>query len=235
MSEPTFTRRRIYLMRHGAVAYFDDAGRPLVPETVPLTDEGRAQAEAARELLAGITFDRVIVSGLPRTVETAALVAPDRTQQVWPELQELRGDRLSSIPPSQLEHAFVHAFRGVVPNDRKFLGGETIGELFDRVVPALDRLLADPEWDTVLLVLHGAVNRAILSHALTGERMFLGHFEQAPGCTVLEGDPSDVAAPRAPRETPMVGYGARSRGRRAGAASQTTEGAGDAGPVDRAS
>ena len=33
-----------------------------------------------------------------------------------------------------------------------------------------------------LAVLHGGVNRAILSHALTGERMFLGHFEQAPAC-----------------------------------------------------
>jgi hypothetical protein len=31
-------------------------------------------------------------------------------------------------------------------------------------------------------VLHGGVNRAILSHALTGERAFLGGFEQAPGC-----------------------------------------------------
>ena len=38
------------------------------------------------------------------------------------------------------------------------------------------------EWDTALVVAHGAVNRAILSYALTGERMFLGRFEQAPGC-----------------------------------------------------
>ena len=57
----------------------------------------------------------------------------------------------------------MHAFRGVVPNEKRFLGGETIGELFDRVLPALDRLVADTTWDTVLLVLHGAVNRAILS------------------------------------------------------------------------
>ena len=83
--------------------------------------------------------------------------------------------------------------------------------------------LADPAWDTVLLVLHGAVNRAILSYALTGERMFLGHFEQAPGCVnVLDvGDgwivravninPSDLAH-RATRETTMEGYWARYRG-----------------------
>ena len=31
-------------------------------------------------------------------------------------------------------------------------------------------------------MLHGAVNRAIVSYALTGERMFLGRFEQAPAC-----------------------------------------------------
>ena len=210
-------RRRIYLMRHGAVAYFDGSGRPVPPDTVPLTEEGRAQAEAARDLLEGIALDRVIASGLPRTMETAALAAPGHVVEAWPELQEIRGDRLSSIPAEELEDAFVNAFRGIVPNEKRFLGGETIGELFDRVIPALDRLLADDTWDTVLLVLHGAVNRAILSHALTGERMFLGHFEQAPGCVnVLDvGDEwvvraVNVAATdlahRSTRRTTMEGY-----------------------------
>ena len=149
-------------MRHGAVAYFDDAGRPVAPDAVPLTDEGRAQALAARELLEDIRIDRVICSGLPRTTETATLVAPEREVEVWPELKELMGSKLSSIPAAELEEAFVHAFRGVVPNEKRFLGGETIGALFDRVVPALDRLVADEDWDTVLVVAHGAVNRAIL-------------------------------------------------------------------------
>ena len=187
-------RRRLYLMRHGAVAYFDAAGRPVAPDAVPLTDEGRAQAQAARRLLADIELDRVVASGLPRTSETASLVAPDRDVEIWPELQEIKGDKLSSIPAAELEEAFVHAFRGVVPNERRFLGGETIGALFDRVVPALERLVADEGWDTALVVAHGAVNRAILSYVLTGERMFLGRFEQAPGClNVL--DVGTAAAP----------------------------------------
>src|ERR671918_130384 len=168
-------RRRLYLMRHGAVSYFREDGSPVDPDAVVLNEEGRAQAAAARELLAGVEFDRVLASGLPRTLETARIVAQSHEVEEWPELHELRGERLSSIPPEELESAFVHAFRGVVPNDKRFLGGETIGEL-------LDRLLADDGWDTVLAVLHGAVNRAILSYALTGERMFLGHFEQAAGC-----------------------------------------------------
>jgi broad specificity phosphatase PhoE len=175
-------RRRLYLMRHGAVSYFRDDGRPVDPDTVSLNEEGRAQAQAARELLAGVEFDRVLASGLPRAVETAEIVAQSNEVEAWPELHELRGASLSSIPPEELESAFVHAFRGVVPNDKRFLGGETIGELFGRVLPALERLLADESWDTLLAVLHGAVNRAVLSYALTGERMFLGHFEQAAGC-----------------------------------------------------
>ena len=169
-------------MRHGAVSYFAPDGRPVQEDGVGLNEIGRAQAEATRDLLRGVTFDRVLTSSLPRTVETARIVAPEVEIEEWSDLRELRGARLSDIPFERLEEEFVHAFRGIVPLEKRFLGGETIGELFDRVLPALERLLADKSWDTVLAVLHGAVNRSILSYALTGEHMFLGHFEQAPGC-----------------------------------------------------
>jgi probable phosphoglycerate mutase len=181
-------RRRIYLMRHGNVIYFDEAGKPFLPEQVPLNDLGRAQASAAGRVFAdaGLRFDRVIVSGLPRTVETAQRVLAETGQQikleVWSELVELRGGKLSAIPDESLREAFVGAFDGVVPEDRRFLGGESIGELMDRVHPAIDRLRADASWDTVLLVLHGGVNRAILSYALTNQRIFLGNLAQTAGC-----------------------------------------------------
>lgn len=168
-------------MRHARVAYFED-GRPLRPEDVPLTDEGREQARAAAALLEGTSFDRVITSGLPRTLETARIVASDVEPESWPELREIESGRLGDIPEDELEQAFVSAFRDVLPEEARFLGGETIGSLLDRVLPALERLLADPDWDVVLAVLHGAVNRAILSYALTGGRAFLGNFEQSPGC-----------------------------------------------------
>jgi broad specificity phosphatase PhoE len=174
------SRRRIYLMRHAEVAYFED-GRPLHAESVPLTPAGRDQAAAAAEALAGIEFDRVLTSGLPRTLETAKIVAPRVEPESWPDLRELEG-RFGEVPPEELERTYVGAFDGVVPEETRFLGGETIGSLFDRVIPALQRLLADESWDVVLAVLHGGVNRAILSYAMTGERMFLGNLEQAPAC-----------------------------------------------------
>ena len=177
-------------MRHGEVAYFEPGGRPVPPEAVSLTREGESQARAARDALAGVRFDRTVTSGLPRTLETARIVAPGVEPEEWPDLGELEGGRLADIPEDDIEQAFTGFFRDVVPEETRFLGGETIGSLFDRVLPALERLLADESWDVLLAVLHGAVNRAILSYALTGERSFLGNFEQAPACVnILDAGP----------------------------------------------
>jgi probable phosphoglycerate mutase len=169
-------------MRHAEVSYFRPDGSPVDPAEVPLNGDGVAQAHAVAEAFGRIDLDRVITSGLPRTLETARIVAPTVEPEAWPELREIQGGRLSEIPADALEHEFVHAFRGVIPNHERFLRGESIGELFERVLPAVDRLVADDGWHTALAVCHGGVNRAILSYALTAERMFLGHFEQAPGC-----------------------------------------------------
>ncbi|CAJ0778120.1 2,3-bisphosphoglycerate-dependent phosphoglycerate mutase [Ralstonia condita] len=202
---PTPNRRRVYLMRHGAVTYFDATGRPVLPETVPLNEEGRRQASAAGQAFANenIVFDRVIVSGLPRTVETAQRVLAEMpamqqrgvTLEQWPELQEIRGGKLAEIPEHEVAQAFIGAFAGTVPEDRRFLNGESIGEFLDRVIPALTHLRTQPDWDTVLLVLHGGTNRAILSHAITGgQRVFFGNLAQTAGCiNVLDvgDDPAD--------------------------------------------
>ena len=182
-------RRRIFLMRHGDVTYFDATGRAIDPINVPLNERGRAEATAAGRAFEAqqIRFDKVIVSGLPRTLETAQRVLAETAQEieidVWPEWEEIRGGRLSNLPPKDFERAFLSVFDGIVPETTAFLGGETIGELMDRVVPPLQRLRDDASWDTALLVLHGGVNRALLSHAITGGgRMFFGHLSQTTGC-----------------------------------------------------
>jgi probable phosphoglycerate mutase len=207
------TRRRVYLMRHAQVRYFDGVHA----EDVLLTDDGRLQAQAAAGALQEVRFDRVVTSGLARTLETARIVAPDIEPEGRRELREIESGELRGLEPEVVQELMSTAFRGVVPLDTRFLGGETVGALLDRVLPELDSLLADEGWDVALLVLHGAVNRAILSRALTGERVFLGGFEQSPGCiNVLDVDaagawivravnhtPYDPAHVRAPRATTM--------------------------------
>jgi broad specificity phosphatase PhoE len=202
-------RRRIYLMRHAEVRYFEGVH----PEQVVLTERGRVQAESTAAELRDVAFDRVVTSGLERTLETARIVAPGHEPEAHYALREIESGDIRDVAPDELQTMMTAAFRGVVPIGTQFLGGETIGALLDRVLPELDALLADANWDAALLVLHGAVNRAILSHALIGERAFLGGFEQAPGCinvldvgddgrwivravNHLAYDPAHVAAPR---------------------------------------
>lgn len=183
-------RRRIYLMRHGSVDYFRPDGSAVPPDGVPLNDTGRAQADSAGALFraAGVRFDKVVASGLPRTLETARRVLEASEQAALPigvdeRLQEIRPGRLDEIPREQLAEAFLGAFAGAANVEHhRFLGGESVGELLDRVLPAFDALLAERGWQTLLLVLHGGVNRALVSRVLAGGRAFFGRIEQAPAC-----------------------------------------------------
>jgi probable phosphoglycerate mutase len=175
-------------MRHAEVRYFEGVH----PERVVLTEDGRAQAEAAAGALKDVRFERVVTSGLERTLETARIVEPRREPEARDALREIESGDIRELSPDEVQSMMNEAFRGVVPVDTRFLGGETIGAFLDRVVSAVDELLAADDWDVMLLVLHGAVNRAILSRALTGERVFLGGFEQSPGCiNVLDVGPDD--------------------------------------------
>ena len=186
-------------MRHAQVRYF----RGEHPHDVLLTDAGRAQAAAAAEALREVHFDRVITSGLPRTLETARAVAPNVDHDENSALREIESGELRGVAPEVVQEMMTAAFRGVVPLDTRFLGGETIAELLDRVIPAIDELVADDGWDVALLVLHGAVNRAILSRALMADRVFLGAFEQAPACiNVLDVDREGSFIVRAVGYTP---------------------------------
>jgi broad specificity phosphatase PhoE len=170
-------RRRLYLMRHAEVRYVGE--RDI--EAVRLTERGVDQAEAARRALADVDFDLVLASGLPRTLETAEVVAPEAALERWADFQEWRAGRLSEIPPEELEQAFVGGLQ-VRDEEQRFLGGESLREALDRVHGAIERLVAR-EWTTALAVLHGGVNRIVLSYALTGgARTYYGTFEQAPAC-----------------------------------------------------
>jgi broad specificity phosphatase PhoE len=202
-------RRRTYLMRHAEAGYFERRSAPVDPAQVALTDLGLEQARAAGRALRDVRFDRVVTSGLPRTIRTAELVveqlahAPaDSVFRSDPDLQELRPGDLDAVRDEDLEASFLAAWRGTPPFDAAFLGGETVGSLIDRVGRAMERIHADDGWDTLLLVAHGGTNRAILSAALAGRAAFFGHLEQSPGCiNVVDGGGADFVV-RAVNVTP---------------------------------
>jgi probable phosphoglycerate mutase len=202
-------RRRIYLMRHGSVDYFDPAGRPLHPAGVPLNAEGIRQAETAGRLLADVPLDRVVTSGLPRSIETARLVITPRMLplEVRPELREIETGKLAGLghPLSkEAERAFVQALHPELKPSDSFLGGETFESLQRRVWPCFQQLLEEPGWKQMLIVAHGVVNLTLLSWVLGAEWKGLGTLEQENGCiNILDVEPDGRCLVQAVNVTPL--------------------------------
>lgn len=176
--------RRIYLVRHGDVRYFEPGKVPTHHDEVLLSEEGLQQAQATAAALADVPLDRVVTSHLRRTQQTAELILGDRqlSPTAHEDLGEIKPASLIEIPSDQMQETLTRAFTGAMSPDDQFLGGETFGSLLERVLGRLERLLADPGWRHLLVVAHGGVNRAILTHALgTGVAGF-GRLEQDPAC-----------------------------------------------------
>ena len=178
------SRRRIYLLRHAEAAY-ESLGPSGDPRLVPLTPHGREQAAGMAKLLADTAFDRAVCSGLPRTRETAEIVLGNRELPLEsvPELEEVRlGARSPWEAGKDLPQALAYAMWSAKQPDGTFLGGERFSALWERVILALEGLLAPPSWSRLLLVCHGAVNRVILSWALAADRHSMPNMEQDSCC-----------------------------------------------------
>ncbi|MDH4559091.1 histidine phosphatase family protein [Pseudomonas sp. BN417] len=183
-SLPPLRRRRCYLVRHGHVDYFDDAGRPLDPRSVPLSRSGATQARALGEVIRGTGFERVLCSDYPRARQTLDLLLAGRELPVkaMPELREIRAGRLREIPPESLHREVTGAYRGAAQPGAAFLGGERWDAFQQRVLGVFFDLLGDPSWDSALMVSHDAVNRILLAWAAGVGLPGIAAFEQDTAC-----------------------------------------------------
>lgn len=178
-------RRRIYLMRHGHVDYFDPEN--LDPRQVILTAEGRRQAQAAREALRHVPFDIAVHSGLPRTRETTEIVLSGNRGQppAWaePGIEELKSGRLLAASREELAARLAFCFDAAAAPGASFLpDGETFATAERRIVSAIEKLILSRVWRTALIVAHEGVNRILLGWASNGGLATIGAFEQDLAC-----------------------------------------------------
>ena len=175
-------RRRIYLMRHGEVSYFDDRGRALDPDSVALNEAGIAQARRMATALAEIPLDRAGHTGLERSRQTADLVLDghDVAIEEHAGLREIRPGELAGLPEdgAEVDYSFDAATR---PGAR-FGGGEAYVDFEARIRARMPALVAAPGWSRLLLVGHDGTNRAILGWATGAGLTAFAGFEQDPGC-----------------------------------------------------
>ncbi|MDR6773160.1 histidine phosphatase family protein [Azospirillum sp. BE72] len=191
--DSTVARRRLYLLRHGHVSYYDADGKPLNPKLAALTERGREEARAAGRLLSAVPLDRVLCSGLARTRQTAELVAEPHGLLVedHPAFLEIRAGRLAGIPKENRETAYVYGFDAAT-EEGSFAGGDGFAAVRDRVVSAIEALVLEPGWTHLALAAHDGVNRMLLSWACGAGLSALSAFEQDYGCiNIIDVDVAD--------------------------------------------
>ena len=153
---------KTYFMRHGQTNYNvlglcnDNPARP-----VHLTDLGIEQVQRAACDLKDVALERIVVSELPRTRQTAEIVNGDHHVPitVHPAVNDFRTG-LDGETVKQLYCAIA-----ADPMHTRIGGGETLFEHKQRVLGFLDWLRLQPE-RTVLVVAHEETMRVAVAHSL---------------------------------------------------------------------
>ena len=196
-------RRRIHLMRHGDVRYITDAGeRVAEPDKVELTAHGQGQARAMADVLSEVVFDRAVCTSLKRTQQTIAPILAGRglEREIVPELREIISSTQYvplAAPAGELPERTYILERAQEP-DARWSGGERLADFYTRITGAIEALVAEGDWRSMILVGHGVTNRAILSWATGGGLATLSAFEQDTCClNIIDVDVREKAVTRA--------------------------------------
>lgn len=147
---------QITFLRHGETEH-NAEGRWQGHAAGRLSELGREQAVLVGERLAGRAFDRVIVSDLERTRQTAALAGFNATpDEVWREIDV--GD-WAGRPHTEVAESDGGALSAMRRGeDVKLGGGESVRQFTARVKEAFDDLASAMEEDErVLVITHGGV------------------------------------------------------------------------------
>jgi broad specificity phosphatase PhoE len=177
-------RRRIYLVRHGHVSYFDAEGRPINPREVRLSPWGVNQIQCLAKAMEQARIDRAVCSDYPRAVQSAELLLAGRglAAQADPAFREIRSGRLREVAPERREQDIAYAYERAANDAARFIGGERFADFERRILDAFTALLADSGWEHLLLVSHDAVNRVLLGWTVGCGRAAMAAFEQDLAC-----------------------------------------------------
>ena len=161
---------RLLLLRHGQTHGNTAGALDTAVPGLDLTDLGRNQAEAAAQALADRGIDRIYVSTLTRTHQTAAPLA----DLLGIEPREIDGLREISAGDFEMgsDHDSIAGYIGTIADwierryDVRMPGGESGHEFlarYDAAVAAIHTDLAAAGEDCALVVSHGAAIRTWVS------------------------------------------------------------------------
>jgi probable phosphoglycerate mutase len=152
---------KIYLARHGRTNYNDlDFCNSDPNVDVHITDMGTKQAEALAGKLKDKSIDRIFVSELKRTRQTAEIV--NQFHHVAMETAPLLNDHRSGYEGKSAELLMEALDASDNRWTARFNGGESIEDMKQRVATFIGELKTKP-YDTVLIVTSGWVIRVMVA------------------------------------------------------------------------
>lgn len=177
--------KRVLLIRHGATA--GNLQRRYIGRTdEPLCPLGREQAAALR----GLEADRIVVSPMTRTRQTAELAFPGRALEICQDLRETDFGVFEGKTAAELaaDPAYTQWVDGGCT--APIPGGEAVADFKARCRAAFLQAMADaPTGSTTAFVIHGGCIMAILEALAQPKRSFYEY--HIPNCghvaAVLEG------------------------------------------------
>ncbi|MBY0277692.1 histidine phosphatase family protein [Candidatus Binatia bacterium] len=177
---------RVLLIRHGATVLSAE-DRFAGSTDVELSDEGRRQARALGERLAGESIGAVYASPMQRTIETARLVTAAHHLEPHPEpgLREIAHGRWEGLTRKDVEERFGDEYTNWEIDPFLFApeGGEAGISVMARAVPVIRGIVERHAGSTVVVVSHKATIRLVLASLLgIDARGYRDRLDQAPAC-----------------------------------------------------
>ena len=174
----------VFLVRHGALAV--DARDCFVGQLdLPLSPEGVRQAQVIGGVLRAGGIDAIHCSDLPRTRQTAALVAGESGVPVTahPDLREIALGEWEGLSRRDVAARFPvqYAARGDDIEHYRIPGGESFADCRLRVVGAWKSIVEQGE-RRLVVVGHAGANRALLCHLLDMSLSKIFSLGQDYGC-----------------------------------------------------
>ncbi|MGI9015869.1 MAG: histidine phosphatase family protein [Euzebya sp.] len=153
----------IYLVRHAVTAA---TGVRLGGRTAaPLSEKGRGQACSTRDYLAGVEFKAVYSSPLPRTTETAEIIAKPHRLKVRPTPGVIEVDygRWTDRPLKPLYKNKLWPVIQQTPSLVTFPGGESMRAAQERAVSAVEQIAGRHDKATIAVVSHADIIKMLLA------------------------------------------------------------------------
>jgi len=160
---------RLLLVRHGNTKG-NSAERLWGHTDIELSALGIKQAERLRDRLAAEKIDAIYTSELRRASATAEIIASRHQTKVTicPELKEINFGQVEGLTFQEISHLYPELARAWPTRDLtfQFPGGESVGDLNNRVVKFLKRLEKHAPEETILIVAHSGILRLLICHLL---------------------------------------------------------------------